>query len=87
MNYFEVFKDKKILISSSNINLIVNKCSGDREALINELQKIEYFNKDGKKINSENITKLIRQLQELITSMKKIEDDENHLQEVSSWSP
>jgi len=52
-------RDKKISISSSNINLIVNKCSGDREALINELQKIEYFNKNGKKINSENITKLI----------------------------
>ena len=52
-------RDKKISISSSNINLIVNKCSADRETLINELQKIEYFNKNGKKINSENITKLI----------------------------
>ena len=38
-------------------------------------------------VSGENITKLVRQLQELITSMKKIEDDENHLQEVSSWSP
>jgi DNA polymerase-3 subunit delta len=37
----------------------VNKCSGDREALINEIQKIEYFTKNGKKINSENISKLI----------------------------
>ena len=27
--------------------------------LINELQKIEYFTKNGKKINSENISKLI----------------------------
>jgi DNA polymerase-3 subunit delta len=52
-------RDKKISISSSNINLIVNKCSADRETLINELQKIEYFNKNGKKINSENITKLV----------------------------
>ena len=38
-------------------------------------------------VSGENITKLIRQLQELITSMKKIEDDEDHFQEVSSWSP
>jgi GTP-binding protein len=38
-------------------------------------------------VSGENITKLVRQLQELITSMKKIEDDEDHLEEVSSWSP
>ena len=52
-------RDKRISISSSNINLIVNKCSGDREKLINELEKIENFSKNGKKINSENISKLI----------------------------
>ena len=56
---YNFFRDKKISISSSNINLIVNKCRGDRETLINELQKIEYFTKNGKKINSENISKLI----------------------------
>ena len=56
---YNFLKDKKISISPSNINLIVNKCSGDRETLINELQKIEYFGKNGKKINSENISKLI----------------------------
>jgi DNA polymerase-3 subunit delta len=56
---FNFFKDKKISISHSNINLIVNKCSGDRETLINELQKIEYFSKNGRKINTENISKLI----------------------------
>jgi DNA polymerase-3 subunit delta len=39
--------------------LIVNKCSGDREILINELQKIEYFSKNGKKINNEIISKLV----------------------------
>ena len=52
-------REKKFSISSSNINLIVSKCSGDREALINELQKIELFNKNRKKITSENISKLI----------------------------
>jgi DNA polymerase III subunit delta len=56
---YNFLRDKKISISSSNINLIVNKCSGDRETLINELRKIEYFNKNGKKINSESISKLI----------------------------
>ena len=56
---YNLLRDKKISISSSDINLIVNKCSGDREVLINELQKIVYFNKNGKKINSENISKLI----------------------------
>ena len=39
--------------------MIVNKCSGDRETLINELQKIEYFGKNGKKINNEIISKLV----------------------------
>jgi DNA polymerase-3 subunit delta len=40
---YSFFRDKKISISPSNINLIVAKCSGDREALLNEIQKIEYF--------------------------------------------
>jgi DNA polymerase-3 subunit delta len=56
---YNFLREKKISISSSNINLIVNKCSGDREALINELQKIELYGKNGKQINSENISKLI----------------------------
>jgi len=56
---YNFLKDKKISISSFNINLIVNKCSGDRETLINELQKIELFSKNRKTINSENISKLI----------------------------
>ena len=56
---YNFLRNKKISISSSNINLIVNKCSGDREKLINELEKIENFSKNGKKINSENISKLI----------------------------
>lgn len=56
---YNFLKDKKISISPSNINLIVNKCNGDREVLINNLQKIEYFCKNGKKINTENISKLI----------------------------
>ena len=53
------FQEKKIPISQSNINLIVNKCGGDREVLFNELTKIELYSKQGKKINAENISKLI----------------------------
>ena len=55
----EYFKDKKISISHELINQIVKKCQGDRQNLKNELQKIESFVKKGKKINGENISKLI----------------------------
>jgi DNA polymerase-3 subunit delta len=56
---YNFLREKKISISSSNINLIINKCSGDRKTLLNELEKIELFSKNGKKINSDNISKLI----------------------------
>ncbi|MDC0896297.1 DNA polymerase III subunit delta [Candidatus Pelagibacter sp.] len=56
---YSFLRDRKISISPSDINLVVNKCSGDRAILINELQKIEYFSKSGKKIDSENILKLV----------------------------
>ena len=55
---YDFLKKKNISISPSNINLIVNKCNGDRETLLNELNKIEYFSKNGKKITAENIAKL-----------------------------
>jgi DNA polymerase-3 subunit delta len=56
---YNLLRDKKISISPANINLIITKCNGDREALINELKKIELFGKNGKKIDSENISKLV----------------------------
>ena len=56
---YNFLRDKKISISPSNINSIVNKCSGDRETLINELKKVELFSKNGKKVNTENLSKLI----------------------------
>ena len=55
---YNFLRKKNISIAPANINLIVNKCNGDRENLINELKKIEFFGKNGKKISSENITKL-----------------------------
>tara|TARA_B100001057_G_C22681781_1_gene884054 strand:- start:29 stop:1021 length:993 start_codon:yes stop_codon:yes gene_type:complete len=51
-------KEKKITISSENINTVVNKCNGDRENLFNELNKIENYCKSGKKINNESIARL-----------------------------
>jgi len=56
---YNFLREKKVSVSTSNINLIINKCTGDREKLLNELQKIQYYAKNGKKINSENISKLI----------------------------
>ena len=56
---YNFLSNRKISLSPSNINLIVSKCNSNRETLFSELQKIEYFSKNGKKINSENISKLI----------------------------
>ena len=56
---YSFLKDKKISMSTSNINFIVNKCNEDRGKLVNELEKIESFSKNQKKINSEDIAKLI----------------------------
>ena len=55
---YNFFKEKKIQISPSNINLIVNKCNGDRQNLINEVKKIENYSKNGKSLTAEIITKL-----------------------------
>ena len=55
---YNFLKEKNIAISMSNINLIINKCNGDRENLLKELTKLEHYTKNGKKITSENISKL-----------------------------
>ena len=52
-------KENKISLSQSNINLIINKCGGDRGDLRNELEKINQFSKNGKKISTETLEKLI----------------------------
>ena len=55
---YDFLKGRKISISQSSINLIINKCSGDREALYNELNKIDFYTKNGKKITTEDIMKI-----------------------------
>ena len=56
---YQYLKKNNISISSSNINLIVSKCNGDRKLLYSELQKILNYTKSGKKLNSESIIKLV----------------------------
>ncbi len=51
-------KEKKLVISQSNINLIINRSNGDRGFLKNELNKIYLFTLKGEKINLENLSKL-----------------------------
>ena len=55
---FSFFREKNITISQENINLIVSRSNGDRENLYNELNKIEFFSKNGKTITNESISKL-----------------------------
>ena len=55
---FDYLNKRKIPISSSNVNTIINRCNGDRKILLMELEKIEIFAKEGKKITAENIAKL-----------------------------
>ena len=53
------FRENKISISQQNINLIVEKCNGDRGNLNNEINKIKSYMKNKKKISSQEILKLI----------------------------
>ena len=55
----DFFKRKKISISNKIINLIIQKCNGDRGILLNELNKIEIYSGNGKIITEENISKLV----------------------------
>ena len=54
---YNYLKEKKIIVSQSNINLIVSRSKGDRGILKNELQKIALYSKN-KKITTETILKL-----------------------------
>ena len=52
------FREKKISISQETINLIAERCKGNRENLNNELKKVENFARSGKRISTEDIFKL-----------------------------
>ena len=53
------FRNEKISISQQNINLIIEKCNGDRGFLRNELNKIKNYAREKKKLSSKEILKLI----------------------------
>ena len=52
------FYKAKVQISQENINLLINRCSGDRQNLNNELEKIESYIVGNKKIDVNEILKL-----------------------------
>jgi len=54
----DFFKQKKISISFENINLLTERCRGDRENLFKELEKIQSFSKNKKNIKTDEILKL-----------------------------
>ena len=54
-----IFREENIAISQQNINLIVEKCNGDRKNLKIEIEKIKIFGKDKKRVSTGEILKLI----------------------------
>ena len=52
------FRENNINISQSDVNLITNRCNGDRGILKNELNKIKFFLINKKKISTDDIMKL-----------------------------
>ena len=62
------FKRENIAISQQNINIIVDKCNGDRNNLNNELNKIKNFNKKNIPIELSEILKLTSSTEEFAIS-------------------
>ena len=54
-----ILSKNKITLSQENLNLIINKCNGDRGILKNEIEKIKSYGQRGKNIKHEEIIKLI----------------------------
>ena len=54
----QFFRNNKIQISQQAINLMINRCRGDRQNLKNELNKIESFIKNKKRIEISEILQL-----------------------------
>ena len=94
-DYLTIIKELKaydISLSEKKQIIVLTKCDSVNEQKLNfakeQLKKLNVQKVFGiSSVSGENITKLVRQLQDLITSMNKIEDDEDGLEKVSSWSP
>ena len=55
----QALREKKILLSNECISVLVSKCASDRKNLLNEIEKIELYLKDKKKISNEEVFKII----------------------------
>ena len=55
---YNYFRKNNITISQSHVNLITNRCNGDRGILKNELEKIKFFFQSKKKLTNESLLKL-----------------------------
>lgn len=55
---YNYFQNLKISMSAENINFIVSKCNGDRQILLNELNKLENYMIGKKNISTEEINKI-----------------------------
>ena len=55
---YNYFQKLKISISKETINFIVSKCNGDRQILLNELNKLENYMIDKKSLTIEEISKI-----------------------------
>ena len=55
---YNFIKNKNIIISQENINLIIKKANGNRSSLLNDLEKILIYSIGNKKINKDVITKI-----------------------------
>ena len=94
-DYLTIIKELKaydISLSEKKQIIVLTKCDSVNEQKLNfakeQLKKLNVQKVFGiSSVSGENITKLVRQLQDLITSMNKTENNEDELEKVSSWSP
>jgi len=65
---YNFLKEKKINLSQEMINVIVERSSGDRKNLYNELNKLENYQKNGQKITIDDILKISNLAQDYTVS-------------------
>ena len=65
--------EKNIKISQSDLNILIQKCNGDRGILNNELEKIEFYCKNKKTITTKELNKLINLIEN--TSVSELIDN------------
>ena len=56
--FYNFIKENNLSISNENMNVVINRCNGDRGILKNELTKIKFFSLNKKKLTTENLFKL-----------------------------